>query len=93
MVNSQNIKSYLLFENIKWSSNEDYVLEFPVQAYTKNITINLSADIELFSGGKTTLNNSKQIMINLSEDNNNFVDTYLKKHEENYEIHILGMNG
>lgn len=34
MTNSQGIKSFLSFDNIKFENNRDYILEFPLQAYT-----------------------------------------------------------
>ena len=41
MVNNQNIKSSLDFDNVKFSNYEDYVLEVPIQSYLKQIRINV----------------------------------------------------
>lgn len=41
--NCQDIKSYHSFDNIKWSSTSDYIVEFPVQSYIKSVLISVSA--------------------------------------------------
>lgn len=93
MINSQNIKSFLSFDNIKFENNRDYILEFPLQSYTQSITITTSSEINLYSGKKQELNDIKTIQISLNHNSDAFMKPYLKKVNGEFYLHILGRNG
>ena len=50
MLNSQDIKSTIEFNDVTFSNFEDYVLEIPIQSYLKIININVEANIKKYSG-------------------------------------------
>jgi hypothetical protein len=50
ILNHQNISSSFEVTSVEWDHKNEYVLEVPVQTYLKNITINVSAKVDMYSG-------------------------------------------
>ena len=93
LVNNLNIKNSLDFDGVAFSNSEDYLLEFPIQSYTKFISISVDADISLYSGKEQHVSSSKRIVIDLNENTTNFLDLYLRRTNEGECIYLLGKNG
>ena len=87
------IKSFLNFENVTWNSQEDYVLEFPIQSYVKNVSIFVDAEIKKYTGTMQPLSFRKNIGIDLRENAPMFIDFYLNKKGDDYVIDVVGKNG
>jgi hypothetical protein len=49
LTNNLGIKSTIDFDNVKFKPNEEYLLEFPIQSYTKNIDISISAKVKKYN--------------------------------------------
>jgi hypothetical protein len=49
LTNNLGIKSTISFDNVEFKSTEDYVLEFPVQSYTSNINILITAKVKKYN--------------------------------------------
>jgi hypothetical protein len=49
LTNNLGIKSTISFDNVEFKSIEDYVLEFPVQSYTSNINILITAKVKKYN--------------------------------------------
>jgi hypothetical protein len=94
VTNNQNIKTSFPYDIEKWSNFEDQVIEFPIQAYTRQINITVDAQITLQNKKDISLNNIKDINIDLGEGNTNFLDFYLDQDShKSYRLTLLGANG
>ena len=91
--NNMGIKSSLNFENVDWASQEDYVLEFPIQSYIRNVSVFVSSEIKKYSGKMQELSFRKNIDIDLRETNPMFIDFYLNKYQGEYILDVMGKNG
>ena len=49
LTNNLGIKSTISFDNVEFKSTEDYVLEFPVQSFTSNINILITAKVKKYN--------------------------------------------
>jgi hypothetical protein len=49
LINSLGIRSTIDVDNIEFKENEDYLLEFPIHSYTKDIEISVSAKITKYN--------------------------------------------
>ena len=49
VTNNQGISTHYEFDIKKWRDSEDQVIEFPVQSYSSNIAVTISAKIQLQS--------------------------------------------
>ena len=49
VTNNQGISTHYEFDIKKWRDNEDQVIEFPIQSYSSNITVMITAKIMLQS--------------------------------------------
>lgn len=93
LTNNLGIRSTIDFDNIQFKSTEDYVLEFPVQSFTSNISISVQAKVKKYNGKEEDLASSHSIPINLGEGSTNFLDLYLSKKADGYFIYLLGKSG
>lgn len=59
VTNNQNIKTSYPFDIEKWSNSNDQAIEFPIQAYTKNISIYVDSSITLQNGKESNLSSFK----------------------------------
>lgn len=92
--NNQDIVSTVVLENVKFVSNQDYVVEMPIKSYIKSFAVIVEAEISKLNKETQKLSSSKSIAINLEENNNNFVDMYLEKDANGeYILKVRGKNG
>lgn len=93
-VNNQNITSNQIINNVIFSNNEDYVVEYPIKAYIKSFSLAIKAEVELIDKTITKLAHAKNINIDLEEQYDNFVDIYLERSYDGvYSVKIRGKNG
>jgi hypothetical protein len=50
ILNHQDINSSFEISPIEWDHKNEYVLEVPVQTYLKVVTINVSANVDMYTG-------------------------------------------
>ena len=94
MENNQGIKNTLEFDDVKFSSSKDYVLEVPIQSYIKRIDIAVTGVVkDTYSENPINVSSRKRIEIALNENSLDFIDLYMKKKPEGYGLHALGKNG
>ena len=94
MENNQSIKTTLEFDNVKFSSTKDHVLEVPIQSYIKYIDISVAGVIkDTYSENPINVSSSKRIDIALNENSLDFIDLYMKKKGNGYWLYALGKNG
>lgn len=93
LTNNLGIRSSIDFDNVQFKSTEDYVLEFPIQSYTSQISIAVSAKVRKYNRTEDNLTSNHSININLSEENTNFMDLYIRRGKEGYCLFLFGKNG
>lgn len=93
LTNNLGIKSTIDFDNVQFRASEDYLLEFPIQSYTKSIDISVSAKVKKYNKKEEELTSAHSIEIQLSENNVNFIDLYMRKKADSYCVYVLGKNG
>jgi hypothetical protein len=79
VTNNQNIKTFFSFDIPKWDDGNDQFIEFPVQSYIQSINIVVEGKITLQNKKEVTVTHSKDININLGENETNFLDFYLER--------------
>lgn len=47
--NNLGIKSTIDFDNVQLKSSEDYILEFPIQSYTSQISISVEGKVKKYN--------------------------------------------
>lgn len=94
VTNHQNIKTSFAFEFDRWENGQDLPIEFPIQAYIREVSISVETRITLLNKKELTLSSGKEIRIDLGEGTSNFLDFYLDQDAHgDYRLSLLGANG
>jgi len=81
-------------DDVKFVDGEDYVLELPIKSYISSVNIDIESEIEKIDKTKQKLRSRKDITIDLEENNDNFIDTYLQQNSKGeYTLQVKGKNG
>jgi hypothetical protein len=90
-INTCTTSSFRKFENIEWSSDDEYVLEFELISEPSEIFIEVKGEVERYNDNPQQLEASKYIRC--YEESSNCAEFFLCQDGRDYVLMMLGRNG